>query len=251
MLKIFVIALILPALFATPDRDGKIVGGTAAKSGQFPYQVAILKWKQQYCGGSILTANVFLTAAHCNVDSVSNFQIFAGLCYKNTADGQLLDMASFLPHRSFSRASSGYDVALIRTRQSLKFNSYVAPITLNTNPVDPTGTCIATGWGLTKDGDNRSGAACLQTVAMTLMSNKVCAYNHWGRLPAGTICATAPGKDTCQGDSGGPLVVNVNGQMVQVGITSYGAECAHPDLPGVYTSVGKYFAWINDNKYRV
>lgn len=42
-------------------------------------------------------------------------------------------------------------------------------------------------------------------------------------------------------------MANVGGRVVQVGITSYGAECAHPNYPGVYTSVGKHISWINSN----
>lgn len=43
-----------------------------------------------------------------------------------------------------------------------------------------------------------------------------------------------------QGDSGGPLVYN----GVQVGIVSWGALCAKPGYPGVYTRVSEVRSWI-------
>ncbi|KAM9456748.1 polyserase-2-like [Clarias gariepinus] len=53
------------------------------------------------------------------------------------------------------------------------------------------------------------------------------------------------GKDSCQGDSGGPLVIKQGFQWIQVGIVSFGYECALPNFPGVYASVSQYQNWIN------
>ena len=52
-----------------PGNHGKIVGGTDASHGEFPYQV---KWGDfgnlGGCGASILNENYVLTAAHCCED---------------------------------------------------------------------------------------------------------------------------------------------------------------------------------------
>ena len=47
-----------------------------------------------------------------------------------------------------------------------------------------------------------------------------------------------------QGDSGGPLLVWW--WPMQVGITSWGAGCADPNYPQVYTRITNYLGWIAD-----
>lgn len=44
------------------------------------------------------------------------------------------------------------------------------------------------------DGNDNSIPDIMQYVMMSLITNANCARN-WGRLPAGTICASFPGKE--------------------------------------------------------
>lgn len=62
------------------------------------------------------------------------------------------------------------------------------------------------------------------------------------------LCAAVPGsgRDSCYGDSGGPLVTRdpETQAYVQVGVVSWGRNCGHPMLPGVYARVGSFHDWI-------
>ena len=55
-------------------------------------------------------------------------------------------------------------------------------------------------------------------------------------------------RDSCVGDSGGALVKNfdVDGDdaYYQVGVVSFGFECAKPKEPGIYTRMTSYTKWM-------
>lgn len=62
---------------------------------------------------------------------------------------------------------------------------------------------------------------------------QICAGRKFGRV------------DSCQGDSGGPLVALDKAERTyQVGVVSYGFECAAEKSEGVYTRVSSYRNWI-------
>lgn len=47
------------------------------------------------------------------------------------------------------------------------------------------------------------------------------------------------------GDSGGPIVVRMNGQYIQVGVTSFGLDCQYKEFaPDVFARVSLYAKWI-------
>ncbi len=53
----------------------RIVGGRAARDGEFPWQISIYRFNSMqvsFCGGSIIDKNTILTAAHCVSGLVSN-----------------------------------------------------------------------------------------------------------------------------------------------------------------------------------
>lgn len=64
-------------------------------------------------------------------------------------------------------------------------------------------------------------------------STQICAGRKFG------------GVDSCQGDSGGPLVaLDKQERAYQLGVVSFGFECAAEKSEGVYTRVSPYREWI-------
>lgn len=246
MIRVLVIALSISALLATPlvERKKKVIGGVPAYRGEFPHQVLILRYGYVYCGGSIISTKHVLTAAHCDMATLRNFEVLAGLVsLQDSGSAQRRLLSLYRRHPLFVQVESGFDVAIAKVSQPFAFNYYVKAVSLNSDRSYPFYSLIATGWGETSADDIYSIPDVLQKVELYPVSYWEC-KSRYGFLPEGVLCAAAPGKDTCHGDSGGPIGVKQSGQFVQYGITSFGWGCADPKYPGVYTEVSKYSDWI-------
>lgn len=152
--------------------------------------------------------------------------------------------------RSFNPSTIANDIALIRLNRPLDLNGrhkYLQPICLPPNGLTIDGSrCYATGWGRTTS-EGRT-ANILQEVRIPILENNYC-RRFWSNSfrPESQLCAgnLEGGHDTCQGDSGGPISCQLpNGIWVQQGITSFGAGCAQPRSPGIYTRVSTFVPWI-------
>lgn len=61
---IFLLLLLSVSVWASVQQ-GRIVGGEAAKFGEFPFMVSLLKRSQHFCGASLVSERFLITAAHC------------------------------------------------------------------------------------------------------------------------------------------------------------------------------------------
>jgi secreted trypsin-like serine protease len=91
-------------------------------------------------------------------------------------------------------------------------------------------------------------------VDVEVVSNEACQRAFPSKnITTTQICAGGEeGKDSCNGDSGGPLmrdhVIDRLHFWYLVGVVSYGSRnCGTKDMPGVYTRVSEYIAWIESN----
>jgi secreted trypsin-like serine protease len=98
----------------------------------------------------------------------------------------------------------------------------------------------------------------LQEVDVPMVSDSSCGQFYPGIPGVGgfenqtMVCAgyTEGTKDSCYGDSGGPLMVpDAAGKLVQVGIVSWGNQCALPTQYGVYSRVADttLYQWLQAN----
>ena len=112
--------------------------------------------------------------------------------------------------------------------------------------------CMISGWGKTQYNQNSCQLPKIlqwANVPTIANCNSVSKYTN---LIESQICAgdLINGKtDTCGGDSGGPLVCKSGfSGYVMTGVVSYGhIFCGTPGLPGIYTRVGYFLDWINEN----
>ncbi|XP_042874556.1 transmembrane protease serine 11B-like protein isoform X2 [Penaeus japonicus] len=233
----------------------RIVGGADATDGEFPYQVGLsmtIGGGQYSCGGSLIKSKWVLSAAHCFFDDNGNSATTVVVQYGSTVLSSATEVtaARYITHEDYNASSFLHDIALVELPQAIDYanDPKVHPICLGEEEDIPFGgTAVATGWG-DLSYDTKETPTTLQEVALDVITVDLCKTTE--SLPSDTtvICALTANKDTCSGDSGGPLVTQLcDGRWAQVGIVSYGFECARPSRPGVYTKVSAYFDWIETN----
>lgn len=233
-----------------------IVGGENAAVGELPWQVLVLPGPYM-CGGSLLTTEWVVTAAHCVVDDFNNpmppaeISVRAGEYNRSQNDGteQQRNVSTVLVHPDYNPNTSDSDIALLRLATPVTFGPSVGPIPLVSSPandalVAPGVLSLVSGWGATSEGG--SSATILQKVRLPIVSNATCNASYGG-ITANMLCAglAEGGKDSCQGDSGGPLVVPDGSGWRLAGVVSFGNGCARPNFYGVYTRVSSFVTWIN------
>ncbi|XP_073845357.1 trypsin alpha-like [Musca autumnalis] len=225
-----------------PQLDGRIVGGASTTISNFPWQISLQRYGSHSCGGSIYSAKMILTAAHC-LQSVtaSALKVRAGSTFWNSG-GTLVAVAAFKNHQAFNPRTMLNDVAVIRLSSALAFSPAIKSIPLaNKTPANGAPAAVS-GWGRQAMGAT-SLPSTLQYIDVSIISEIKCAssaYDYGSEIQKAMFCAEAVGKDSCQGDSGGPLVSG----GVLVGVVSWGFGCALPDYPGVYSDVAAFRTWI-------
>jgi trypsin len=229
----------------------RIVGGTQAANGEFPFMVSLqTPGGFHFCGGSILDATHVLTAAHCVEGNTSPSDVRAVVGRHDvTRNGQVKQVASIHVHPQYTGAN---DIAILKLASAINMvnpsSGYTpAPVARNAAASnEASGTQVTVmGWGATSEGGG--SPTYLRKVSVPMISVSKCRSQYGSAVTDDFICAGLDegGRDSCQGDSGGPMVVMVNGQPVQTGIVSWGAGCARPNQAGVYSSVRYFQSWIN------
>lgn len=227
-------------LSASARRGGRVIGGENAVTGQFPYQVSVLLNNKLHCGGSIIAANIILTAAHCVYNhNVEELTIVAGTNNLLEGNGVVMDVESYFYHDLYKEIKHDYDfdVALIYLSGFFVFGTNINSIQLPSSTFETTsGTAILTGFGMT--GPNTGQTPILQWVPLNIEDYTICQKDKG--FTARMICTSATGwPSSCPGDSGGPLVKD----GLLVGIVSWGHECGYMG-PTFYSHVPAYRDWI-------
>ncbi|XP_078235019.1 transmembrane protease serine 9 isoform X1 [Pogona vitticeps] len=231
----------------------KIVGGSGAARGEWPWQVSLwLRRKEHKCGAVVIAERWLLSAAHC-FDRYSNPKLWVavlGTPSLSGLDGQVETVARILRHPFYNAYTLDYDMALLELASPLRYSRAVKPICLpdGTHRFPAGSPCFITGWGSTKEGGPTSKH--LQKAAVKLLAEADCRRFYPVQISSRMLCAGFPqgAVDSCSGDAGGPLACREpSGRWFLAGITSWGYGCARPFFPGVYAKVTAVRGWIGQN----
>ncbi|KAH8369417.1 hypothetical protein KR009_010318 [Drosophila setifemur] len=244
------------------DFDGRVL----ARPGEYPHMAAVgfeteaggVDYK---CGGSLISENFVLTAAHCTAiyDAAPKWVRIGDLnlvTEERTVQPQLVRIGEIFTQPKYNKELYYNDIALLKLEQEVELTAYVRPIRLWVFPELPTTIAFAMGYGATSFAKAMTNR--LTNLNLTIVPNTECndELPSLSETPNGVlesqICAQdyILNRDTCQGDSGGPLQLNLPGRRRRervhyhlIGITSYGVFC-RSSYPSIYTRVSSYLDWI-------
>ncbi|MDX2695044.1 serine protease [Streptomyces ipomoeae] len=231
--------------------SAQIIGGSAQANGAYPFMAALLSkgkaspFDRQFCGGSLYSADIVMTAAHCVMGTKpKEIETVVGrTVLSNKKQGQLRNVADIVIHPRYLKKQEAYDVAFLILKKPV---NGIAPVRIPTVGTDalirPGAKATVIGWGNTNT-DVPSFPDRLRAVDVPIVSHVECKATYPQYDKKVNVCAGVEGKDSCQGDSGGPLFRKLEGRVYQIGIVSYGEGCAEQGAPGVYTYPGSDELW--------
>uniref|UniRef100_A0A452HXI4 Peptidase S1 domain-containing protein n=1 Tax=Gopherus agassizii TaxID=38772 RepID=A0A452HXI4_9SAUR len=228
----------------------RIIGGSDAQEGEWPWQVSLHFVGVAYCGASVISREWILSAAHCfQGNRLSDPRTWtAHLGMRTQGNAKFVSaVRRIIVHEYYNSRNYDYDVALLQlsmpwpdTMKHVIQPICIPPLSHKTHSGEK---CWITGWGQRQEASELllsfTHRANLSSVVSPLTRVTLYWLTPKLNLTSRMLCAG--------GDSGGPLSCRSNGdgKWFLTGIVSWGYGCGRPNFPGVYTRVSKFSPWIH------
>ena len=228
------------------------------------------------CGGSLISINVVLTAAHCIKAELKKVKLgHADLTSEDIIEVEIESIKihpgwnNTLCKRSLYNSECLNDVALIKLSKNVDFNQNVQKINLTKNysendmaNEDIFEKLMVAGWGRTysgrPDSQKLSMTNQLQKLPIQYIKTEECMrmsrfYRiiRFKRLSTESLlCAKGkiPNSDSCNGDSGSPLMAFLaSGEVEVIGIVSSGPKNCNGYRPALFMRISMFLPWIKDS----
>ncbi|KAG8452121.1 hypothetical protein GDO86_004061 [Hymenochirus boettgeri] len=233
------------------NENARIVGGRDCNLGECPWQAILVSDKNEvFCGGTILSKDIILTAAHC-INQTKYFKVVVGKLniLKNESIESTHKVEKIIVHPRFVKLTYDYDIAVIKLRDYINFTDNIIPACIP----DPDfadqvlmnePAAMVSGFGRLHERGVQ--AKKLQMLQVPYIKRHRCIESSTHVITENMFCAgfEVEVKDACQGDSGGPHVTPYKDVFFVTGVVSWGEGCAQKGKFGVYTKISKLHKWL-------
>ncbi|EFX81484.1 hypothetical protein DAPPUDRAFT_230857 [Daphnia pulex] len=255
MLYALVFAVLVASVSGAPNGgSGRLVGGTQAARGDFPFVVSISKKDQHICGGFIYNDRWVVTAASCIIDELkADIKVTVGALSLITPDPeeQIIEVFSNITFSGYDRVTKLHDIALIELSRPVVFGDTAKSIRYD--EIDELATpwvAAIVGWGATFPQGTpatRLRSAPIDNLEAECRDYGIDEYQKNYMICAGSSEGVAP----CEFDEGDPLIQDANyggiPERIVVGIMSKNQGCADTTTPSIYTRLATYYSWLLQN----
>ncbi|XP_017101524.2 brachyurin [Drosophila bipectinata] len=236
----------------------RIAGGNLAARGMFPHQVGLVIQLSAgvliKCGGSLITSQFVVTAAHCLIDGIGA-KIYLGATRfadpEDAAEELVVTHRDFIIHPEYLGFGGYNDLALIRLPRRVTLSERVKTIEMAGDFMHQSfleGQLVTlSGWGSLGDsGKNDTRDLYYLDVEVIDQERCMCYFLPGLVSQKRHLCTDGSrGRGACNGDSGGPVVVLFQNTSYLVGVTSFGsAGGCELGAPTVYARITAYLPWI-------
>ena len=110
----------------------KILGGANAVPGEFPYQAQLQYMNHHFCGATIISSVLILTAAHCVINKrKEELSVVVGRLESNPTEdltGYRRDIRMVFIHENYNRRTHDHDIAILLLSHEFRFSRLVRPL---------------------------------------------------------------------------------------------------------------------------